>query len=133
MSCCKRALLALLLLPLSARADDLSDRVRMLFSTQFAFTRDGLPVVPVRLMEHQSEVTMTGEGLRIRPLGEGGPEVRGSGDWRVTVEGGRPAHLRHWAVVERIPIAQKAELPAALARWKGRGFEPHTFEIGAVF
>src|SRR5262249_39143436 len=105
MSSCKRALLALLLLPLSARADDLSDRVRMLFPTQFAFTRDGLPVVPVRLMEHQSEVTITGVGepLRILPLGEGGPEVRGSGDWRVTVEGGRPARMKQWTVVERIP------------------------------
>src|SRR5215813_4421541 len=122
MSFCKRALLVLLLAPLAARADDLSDRVRMLFSTQFAFTRDGLPVVPVRLMEHQWEVTISGESLRILPLGEGGPEVRGSRDWRVTVEGGRPARMRHWSVVERIPIAQKAEVPAALSRWKGRGF-----------
>ena len=132
MSSCKRALL-LLLVPLCAHADDLSDRVRMLFSTQFAFTRDGLPVVTVRLMEHQSEITISGEGLRIQPLGEGGPEVRGSGDWRVTVEGGRPARTRHWVIVERIPIAQKAEVPAALARWKNRGFDPHSFEIGTVF
>ena len=133
MSSIRRALPLLLLFPLAAHADDLSDRVRMLFSTQFAFTRDGLPVVPVRLMEHQSEITITGEGLRILPVGEGGPEVRGSGDWRVTVEGGRPARTRHWVVVERIGIAQKGELPAAVQRWRSRGFDPHTFEIGTVF
>jgi SpoIID/LytB domain protein len=136
MSCCRRWLLPVaLLLAVSApaAADDLSDRLRMLFSTQFAFTREGLPTVTVRLEEHQSEITLGGDGVRVLPLGEGGPEVRGSGDWRVTVEGGRPARLRYWSVVERIPIAQKADVGAALARWKQRGFDPRAFEVGTVF
>src|SRR5215831_4755521 len=118
MSCCKRALAILVALCAVARGDDLGDRLRVLFSTQFAFTRDGLPVVTVRLMEHQSEIVIGGDAMRILPLGEGGPEVRGAGDWRMTLEGGSPAQLRHWTVVERLPIAAKSDLLAALSRWR---------------
>jgi len=134
MSFCRRALpLALTALVLPAHADDLGDRLRMLFSTQFAFTREGLPIVTVQLMEHQTEIVVGGEGIRVLPLGEGGPEVRGGGDWRVTLEGGAPARMRYFTVVERIPVASKADVPAALARWRGRGLDPKSFEVGTVF
>jgi SpoIID/LytB domain protein len=130
-----RAALALAtatLLPALARADELADRVRMLFSTQFAFSSGGLPIMTVRLMEHQTEVAISGD-VRILPLGEGGPELRSSGQWRVTLESGRPARMRYWTVLDRVPIADKAGLASALARWRERGMDPQTFEVGNVF
>jgi SpoIID/LytB domain protein len=116
-----------------AHSDEAADRVRMLFSTQFAFTREGLPIVTVRLMERQNEIVLSGDGMRILPLGEGGPEVRASGDFRVTLEGGQPAKLRYLTVVERFPISAKADAQAALEKWRGRGLSPQLSEIGAVF
>ena len=56
-------LLALLAgaLALAAPADELSgaDKLRVLYSTQFTFTPEGLPLVPVQLMEGQREVTIS--------------------------------------------------------------------------
>src|SRR5262249_42682686 len=135
-------LLLTALLSLPARADDLSDRIRMLFSTQFAFTRDGLPIVTVALMEHQKEIVIAGdvvrvlpfgEGVRVLPSGEGGPDIRGAGDWHVTLEGGRPAKMRYFTVVERLPISDKGQVGPSLARWRARGFSPQAFEVGTVF
>ena len=73
------SVLALLGLAMGARGDELSgaDKLRVVYSNQFAWTRDGLPIVTVRVMEHRPQVTLSSEGMRVVPDGEGGPEVRG--------------------------------------------------------
>jgi stage II sporulation protein D len=126
-------------LALAAQPDELSgaDQLRVLYSTQFTFTPEGLPLVPVQLMEGQREVTISalGEGgaLRLLPSGEGGVEVVGAGPWRITLTGGRPARVRHWVVVARLVATETDALRAALATWRGRGLQPRTFEVGTVF
>jgi SpoIID/LytB domain protein len=126
-------------LAVAATADELSgaDKLRVLYSTQFTFTPAGLPLVTVQLMEGQKEVTISGAadagGVRVLPLGDGGPEVTGAAPWRVTLEGGRPAKIRYWVVVARVPATHAEEVRAEIARWRERGLKPRTLEVGTVF
>src|SRR5262245_26239718 len=104
------------------------DKLRLLYSHRFSFTREGLPLVTVEIMHGQKSVVLSGDkGLRVLPDGDGGAEVRAGAEWTVTVEGGRPAEVRWWTVVSR--HAGDAEA----AQWKARGFAPRTFETGIVF
>jgi stage II sporulation protein D len=117
-------------LVLSARADEMSgsDKLRLLYSHRFSFTRDGLPLVTVEIMSGQSKVSLSSErGVRVLPQGDGGPEVVAGPAWTITVENPRPAKLRHWIIV-----AHQAD-DTAIATWKQRGYAPKTFESGVVF
>jgi SpoIID/LytB domain protein len=132
------ALIALLLLPAVARADETSatDKLRILYSTRFTFTDDGLPLVTVEIMNGRSTVHLKARGgLTVKPDGAGGSaiETDGGDAWTITVEGAKPAVLQDWTVVETLAPDDSAGVTAALARWKGRGFEPRTFELGTVF
>jgi len=64
--------LALLGLGAGTRGDELSgaDKLRVVYSNQFSWTRDGLPVVTVRVMEHRPQVTLVSDGLRVVPDGD---------------------------------------------------------------
>ena len=118
-------------LALSAvHADEMSgsDKLRLLYSHRFTFSREGLPLVTVEIMDGQKQVALSSEsGLRVLPEGDGGPEVTAGAAWSIGVENPRPAKLRHWVIVSR-----QAD-DAALALWKQRGYAPKTFETGIVF
>lgn len=129
-------LLAALAAP--ARADETSatDKLRILYSTRFTFTDDGLPLVTVEIVGGRQTVKLRARGgVTVRPDGAGGSavETEGGDAWVITVENGRPASLQDWTVVETFAPDDAAGATAALARWKQRGFEPRTFEIGTVF
>lgn len=118
-----------------ARADELSgaDKLRVLYSSQFAWTRDGLPLMTVRLAEGQTEVRLRG-ALRALPDGEMGAEVQAGGQWTVRLLGpGQPAREQHHVVVARAPAAEAERLRQEVTLWRERGFVPRTFEIGAIF
>ncbi|HEY0993584.1 MAG TPA: SpoIID/LytB domain-containing protein, partial [Kofleriaceae bacterium] len=74
-------------------------------------------------------------GVTVRPDGAGGSAVESDGGeaWTITVEDGRPAVLQDWTVVETLAADDSRGVAAAIARWKGRGFEPRSFEVGTVF
>ncbi|HEY0483223.1 MAG TPA: SpoIID/LytB domain-containing protein [Kofleriaceae bacterium] len=138
------ALLALAVLAASAAlagpavADETSatDKLRILYSTRFTFTDDGLPLVTVEILSGQKTVHLRARGgITVRPDGAGGSAIESDGAeaWTVTVEGARPAVLQDWTVVETLAADDAAGVTAALSRWKTRGFEPRTFEIGTVF
>jgi stage II sporulation protein D len=117
-------------LALSVHADEMSgsDKLRLLYSHRFSFTREGLPLVTVEIMSGQQKVALSAEnGVRVLPQGDGGPEVVAGPSWTITVENPRPAKLRHWIIV-----GHDAD-DATLATWKQRGYEPKTFETGVVF
>jgi stage II sporulation protein D len=112
-----------------AHADDLSgdDRLRLLYSHRFTFTR-GVPLVTVALMEGQTQVRIRAEGgVRVRPDGEEGARVDAGSEWTITVRDAKPAKVRYWVVVSRQADATE------LARWTERGHTPKTFETGIVF
>jgi SpoIID/LytB domain protein len=124
--------------PAVAHADETSatDKLRILYSTRFTFTDDGLPLVTVEIMSGQKAVHLRARGgITVRPDGAGGSAVDSDGGdaWTITVEGARPAVLQDWTVVETLAPDDTSGVTAALARWKARGFEPRSFEIGTVF
>lgn len=126
-----------LLAATSARADDTSasDKLRILYSTRFTFV-DGLPLITVEIMGKRKEVRLRASGgVVVRPDGSGGSSVETAGgeSWVVTVEHAKPAVIHEWTVVETLGPDDAPGLSAALARWKARGFEARSFEIGTVF
>jgi SpoIID/LytB domain protein len=133
-----RSLAAWLLLAtvlMAARADELSgaDKLRVVYSSQFSWTHDGLPIVPVRVLDHRAEVIIRGAGAHLLPDGEGGAEVRGGASWTVRVVDGKPGRVAYHVIVARFAPGDSDKLQAELARWRGRDLKPRTFEIGALF
>lgn len=124
-----------------ARADDTSatDKLRILYSSRFTFTDDGLPLVTVEIASGAAEARLSAKGgLVVRPDGAGGSAVEvpaggGTSQWTVRAEHTRPALVQEWTVVETLGPDDTEGINAALARWKSRGFEPRTFEIGTMF
>ena len=134
----RKSALVLALVASVAHADDTSstDKLRILYSTRFTFTDDGLPLVTVEIMGGRKEVKLHAKsGVVARPDGDGGSTVEADGGdgWTITVENPRPAQILEWTVVETLGSDDAAGITAALARWKDRGFEPRAFEIGTVF
>ncbi len=127
--------LALLGLAVGARGDELSgaDKLRVVYSSQFAWTRDGLPIVTVRVMEHRPSVTLSAEGVRVVPDGEGGPEVRGGATWTVRVVDGKPGRVVVHNVVASFAATDTEKLQAELAKWRAQKIATRTFETGALF
>jgi stage II sporulation protein D len=133
------ALLALLALSSRPRAaDELSgaDKLRALYSAEFRFTQDGLPVVPVAIAQGLSMVMISVSapgGLRLLPEGEGGPDVRADDAWQVRAQNTTPAKLRYWTIVWRGSAAQGAEATEQAHQWKDRGEKAKVFEQGTLF
>jgi SpoIID/LytB domain protein len=126
------------LAPSMAPADETSatDKLRILYSTRFTFTDDGLPLVTVEIMGKQQKVSLRAKGgIVVRPDGAGGSAIEADGGeaWTITAEGGKPAVIQDWTVVETLAPDDATGIAAATARWKERGFDPRTFEIGTVF
>ena len=121
-----------------ARADETSatDKLRILYSTRFTFTDDGLPLVTVEIMSGKKDVHLKARGgIAVHPDGAGGStiEAEGGDAWTITVENPKPAVLQDWTIVETLQPDDAPGIAAAMTRWKDRGFEPRSFEIGTVF
>ena len=130
------ALVALLCAAIApAAADELSgaDKLRVVYSNQFSWTRDGLPVVTVRVMEHRPSVTLAADGIRVLPDGEGGPETRGGATWTVRVVDGKPGKVVTHNIVASFAPSETDKLQAELARWRAQRVQTRTFETGALF
>jgi SpoIID/LytB domain protein len=121
-----------------AHADETSatDKLRILYSTRFTFTDSGVPLVTVEIMGNRKDVKLRAKGgVLVRPDGQGGSAVEtDAGDtWTITAEGTKPAVIQDWTIVETLAPDDPTGVAAAMARWKERGFDPRTFEIGTVF
>ena len=118
-------------------ADEFSgaDKLRAIYSAEFRFTQDGLPVVPVAIAEGLSSVTIAASagGLRLLPEGDGGAEIRADNSWQIRASATTAAKLRYWAVVWRGPVAQGQEADGQIAQWKARGESARRFEQGTLF
>lgn len=118
-------------------ADEFSgaDKLRTLYSAEFRFTPQGLPVVPVAIAEGLSSVSIStsGGGLRLLPEGDGGPEVRADDAWTVRAHGTTPAKLRHYTIVWRGRPGQGAEAAEEAKAWSSHGEKARVFEQGTLF
>src|SRR5690606_40206126 len=102
----------------SADETSASDKLRILYSTRFTFTDDGLPLITVEIMGKRKDVKLRARGgIVVRPDGAGGSAIEtASGDaWTVTVENARPAQIAEWTVVETLGPDDAAGITAALA------------------
>lgn len=121
-----------------AHADETSatDKLRILYSTRFTFTESGVPLVTVEIMGKRKDVKLRAKGgVLVRPDGQGGSaiETDAGETWTITAEGTKPAVIQDWTIVETLAPDDTTGVAAAMTRWKERGFEPRTFEIGTVF
>jgi stage II sporulation protein D len=118
-------------------ADEFSgaDKLRAIYSAEFRFTKDGLPVVPVAIAEGMQSVTISAGagGLRLLPEGDGGSEIRADDSWQVRASATSAARLRYWSVVWRGPIGRAQDAEHQLALWKGKGENARRFEQGTLF
>ncbi len=121
-----------------AHADETSatDKLRILYSTRFTFTDDGVPLVTVEIMGNRKDVKLRAKGgIVVRPDGQGGSAIESEGGeaWTITAENTKPAVIHDWTIVETLQPDDQNGVAAAMTRWKERGFEPRSFEIGTVF
>jgi len=118
-------------------ADEFSgaDKLRAIYSAEFRFTNDGLPVVPVDIAEGLQSVTISAgaKGVRLLPEGDGGAEIRADDTWQIRAAATSGARLRYWTVVWRSPVAKSQEADAQVALWKGKGENARRFEQGTLF
>src|SRR5215475_9769789 len=87
-----------------AGGDEMSadDKLRLLYSHRFSFTRSGVPLVTVELVHGERQVSLRADRpLRVLPDGDGGAEVVAGPSWTVTAEKTAPAKVRYWTVVSR--------------------------------
>jgi stage II sporulation protein D len=120
-------------------ADELSgaDKLRTLYSAEFRFTPQGVPIVPVAIAQAIEQVTVAAEppstGLIVLPDGDDGPEVESSESLSVAATATVPARMRYWPVAFRGKPGAGAEAAKVLNSFKNRGMEAHLFEVGALF
>ena len=129
-------LVAALVVPARA-ADEFSgaDKLRAIYSAEFRFTKDGLPVVPVAIADGLSSVTISAGpgGVRLLPEGDGGSEIRADDTWNIRASATTPARLRYHAVVWRGPVFKGQEADDRVALWKAKGESARRFEQGTLF
>lgn len=112
----------------------LSDRIDLLYSTQFHFNRRGEPQITVGLMQGQREVRLSAPGgLDVLPSGDGGTRIEAGRELVVRLAEGHPAVQRYTVVLESLPAADARAIEPAAERWQARGLRPAEHEVGTVF
>ncbi len=131
-------LVAAATLPLVASPREMTtaDRLAILYSPQFNFTREGEPLIHVGVLDGVSSVEFSSDGpLKVLPLGDDGPELLVDGRRKLTmeIEDGQAGRYRHWVVVERVPYGQRAQMERAVDGWVQRGYLLTPHEVGGLF
>ncbi|MDP2270857.1 MAG: SpoIID/LytB domain-containing protein [Archangium sp.] len=98
--------------------------------------KSGSPIIPVRLMEGSTEVTLVGRGrLRFRLPGtperlvEGPPGMA----WKIKRVSGTPASIVARIQIVEIPFADKLGLAQAQEEWSSRGLRLKSQILGGVY
>ncbi|HEY0714875.1 MAG TPA: SpoIID/LytB domain-containing protein [Polyangia bacterium] len=119
-----------------ARGDEVSraDKLRTLYSAEFRFTTEGLPIVPVAVAQGVARVTVSaGRGLRVMPDGEAGSVIESGEGFRVVAKDTQAARMRYWPAALRTKPGNGAELARRTEAWKRKGVEAKVFEQGTLF
>jgi len=118
-----------------AAGDDLPPPPGELTTKRLDF-KGGSPIIPVRLMEGSSEVTLVGRG-RLRFRLPGTPEKLMEGppgmEWRVRRSKGSPAAIVARIQVAEVPFNDKLGLAQAQQEWEERGLKLKSQILGGVY
>ncbi len=96
----------------------------------------GAPVVPVRLMEGNTEVVFSARGrLKLKLGGKVEKTLEGPAgtEWRVRLTEGTPAEVVARIQVVEVPFNDKDGLAAAIAEWGERGLKLKPQILGGVY
>lgn len=111
------------------------DAAQLLYSTQLAFTPEGMPIVSVGIMDRQEQVLLSARGgLRVSLSGNGGSSVTipPGHEVRLTVRGGSPGQTRYRVVMEGQRGGDIAAIKDARDRWQKAGIEVESIELGGI-
>ncbi len=98
--------------------------------------KGGSPLIPVRLMEGSTEVTIIGRGrLRFRIPGNPEKQLEGPAGmaWKVRRVKGTPAKIVARIQIVEVPFNDKAGLAQAQEEWRGRGLKVKSQVLGGVY
>ncbi len=111
-----------------------TDKLRVLYSNQFAFDRRGVPIITIGIAEGEASVTIEGDrAVRVLPDGEDGSEVTGGRRWTVSLRRSKPAVVEHFVVLAREPASAFDKLQQQRRTWTGRGARVRVIESGTLF
>lgn len=98
--------------------------------------KSGSPLIPVRLMEGSTEVTLVGRG-RLRFRLQGNPERLVEGppgmEWKVKRVSGTPASIVARIQIVEVPFNDKLGLAQAQEEWSSRGLTLKSQILGGVY
>jgi len=98
--------------------------------------KNGAPIVPVRLMEGNTEVTVASKHrLRFRLSGEIEKVVEGPAgtEWRIRLVSGKPAELLARIQITEVPFIDKLGIATAYAEWDQKGLKVRSEVLGGVY
>ncbi|MAO84752.1 MAG: hypothetical protein CMH50_12870 [Myxococcales bacterium] len=99
---------------------------QLLWSQALAFDHDGMPMVPVGIMEGRKKLQfrlltraelLVGEGSEERSI-----RLRKGSVVEMTLKASEAGELRHFLVTDRYPMAERQAAYEALAEWRQKGF-----------
>ena len=134
----RRAALATLLLATLAQAGEkveLPPPPGELTSKRLDF-KGGSPIIPVRLMEGSTEVTLVGRGrLRFRIPGSPERTIEGPAgmSWKARRVAGKPAAIVARIQIVEVPFNDKLGLAQAQQEWADRGLQVKSQVLGGVY
>ncbi len=124
--------------PVGASGDPLGheDRARSLYRVVVSLDGEGHPVLPLAVLEHQTEVTVDApRGLRVLGTGDGAVEMRlppGRGI-SVRAEALKPGRKLFYVGLARAPSGDMATLRAARKQWTDLGLKVRPLTLGTTY
>ncbi|MBK9071171.1 MAG: SpoIID/LytB domain-containing protein [Myxococcales bacterium] len=123
--------------PARLRADEITatDKLRMLYSSRFNFSDEGVPVITIEIASGDKTATLSAPGgLRILPDGAGGSRLENRKALAVTVraQDTSASIVDWWTVVATLEAGDEMGLGKAMAAWQARGLAPKSFETGTI-
>ena len=115
-------------------AVDLSDPLELLWGHRIEFVAGGEPLVTIRLMEGQREISFRPRGrARVVLRGGGAVEVPAGARLSVKARGTAPAAVVHQPLLAEAPIAGRARLEELRREYEAQGVVVLSRRVGGVY
>jgi SpoIID/LytB domain protein len=109
------------------------DPYEVLWGHRLDFARGGEPLVTLRIMDGEPEITFRPRGTaRVFLRGAAAVEVKAGARLTVRARGARPARLGYWPLVAEAPVADRARLDEVRRLYEERGVVLRSRRMGNV-